>query len=69
MIVSSLFALGFLAGGIAQAAWAAGWGEWQDWADDAEDNSSAAEDEIEDNNLYFGTVEGAMGACAVSSQP
>ncbi len=67
-MLSALFALGFFAGGISQAAFSAGWGEWQEYIEDIEDATGTdLDDFVDDNNLYFDRVQGAMAACAVSS--
>lgn len=70
IVASGIFALGFLAGGIALGAWAGQWGEWQDYIDDIEDAAPAGidvDDYVEENKLYFDRIEGAMGTSAVST--
>ncbi len=67
IVLSAVFALGYLAGGVAAALCAKEWKLWQDCIDDLRDRGFSVNDLVKDNGLYFDTISAALFATAVST--
>lgn len=68
MALSSLFALGLFISAISSVRWIYGWWEWHEFLEDLEDSydKDIVEDLVDELNLYFDKIFGAMCASAVS---
>lgn len=68
IVLGCLFALGFLVGVISQPILINRWWEWHDFIEDLEDefDDDEVEDFVDDENLHFDLIIGAMGISSVS---
>ncbi len=72
IFLSGLFALGYLAGGIAAASLASSWKQWHEFIEDLKDEQDeeglrdSVNDLVKDNGLEFETIYATMSTSAVS---